>query len=165
VVGSHGFSQPQGILIGSVTTGLLHRARTPVLVARAAPGARPFPREILVASDGSPASSEAVRLAAAIARRHRARVTHLHTGSVDADRRRVLDEETALLTEATGAAPATLTEDAPAQKAIADEARERGCSLVLIGSRGLSGISSLGSVSEKVGHGAPCSVLVAHPPA
>jgi nucleotide-binding universal stress UspA family protein len=165
VVGSHGYSQPQGILVGSVTTALLHRAKSPVLVARPAPGARPFPREILVASDGSPASGEAVRLAASIASRHRARVSHLHAGSAEAECRRVLSQETVLLGEATGAAPAVLMEDGPAQKTIVEQARDRDCSLVMIGSRGLSGISSLGSVSEKVGHSAPCSVLVAHPPA
>jgi nucleotide-binding universal stress UspA family protein len=165
VVGSHGYSQPQGILIGSVATSLLHRAKTAVLIARAAPSARPFPRELLVASDGSPESREAVGLAGSIARRHHARLTHLHAGSADADRRHALTEEAMWLEEATGSAPTVLMEDGSAHETIVARARERRCSLVLLGSRGLSGLSSLGSVSERVGHGAPCSVLVAHPPA
>lgn len=33
-------------------------------------------------------------------------------------------------------------------------------SLIVLGSRGLHGIRALGSVSERVAHRAPCSVLV-----
>jgi nucleotide-binding universal stress UspA family protein len=33
--------------------------------------------------------------------------------------------------------------------------------LVAVGSRGLTGVRALGSVSERVAHQAPCSVLVA----
>jgi nucleotide-binding universal stress UspA family protein len=35
-----------------------------------------------------------------------------------------------------------------------------GCDLLVVGSRGLHGIRALGSVSERVAHEAPCSVLV-----
>jgi nucleotide-binding universal stress UspA family protein len=37
--------------------------------------------------------------------------------------------------------------------------------LLVVGSRGLHGIRALGSVSERVAHKAPCSVLVVRPPA
>ena len=33
-------------------------------------------------------------------------------------------------------------------------------SLVVVGSRGLGGVRALGSVSERVAHRAPCSVLI-----
>jgi nucleotide-binding universal stress UspA family protein len=165
VVGTHGSTRSKGILSGSVATTLLHRAESPVLIARRAPTARPFPRELLVASDGSQASHEAVRLARAIARRYHGDVSHLYAGTADAERRRVLSEESAALEEATGTAPVVLMEDGPAHKAIVIRARERQCSLVVVGSRGLGGLRALGSVSERVGHGAPCSVLVVRPPA
>jgi hypothetical protein len=36
--------------------------------------------------------------------------------------------------------------------------------IVVVGSRGLHGVEALGSVSERVAHGAPCSVLVVRAP-
>ena len=45
--------------------------------------------------------------------------------------------------------------------AIAEAAEEFGASLVVTGSRGLTGLAALRSVSERVGESAPCSVLVA----
>ncbi|MGH3044966.1 MAG: universal stress protein [Gaiellaceae bacterium] len=36
--------------------------------------------------------------------------------------------------------------------------------LLVVGSRGLHGVRALGSVSERVAHKAPCSVLVVRPP-
>ncbi|MGH3044059.1 MAG: universal stress protein, partial [Gaiellaceae bacterium] len=36
--------------------------------------------------------------------------------------------------------------------------------LLIVGSRGLHGVRALGSVSERVAHKAPCSVLVVRPP-
>jgi nucleotide-binding universal stress UspA family protein len=153
------------MLSGSVATRLLHRAESPVLIARTAPTARPFPRELLVASDGSPASQEALRLAGAIARRYHGDVSHLHAGIADAERRRALSEEAVALEEATGTPPVVLMEEGPAHEAIVTRTRERQCSLVILGSRGLGGLRALGSVSERVGHDAPCSVLVVRPPA
>jgi nucleotide-binding universal stress UspA family protein len=46
---------------------------------------------------------------------------------------------------------------------ILDTAAREGVSLVVLGSRGLSGVRALGSVSERVAHRARCSVLVARP--
>ena len=37
--------------------------------------------------------------------------------------------------------------------------------LLVVGSRGLKGLKALGSVSERIGHTAACSVLVVRPPA
>lgn len=50
---------------------------------------------------------------------------------------------------------------------IAEFAGSTQASLVVIGSRGMTGLKALGSVSERVAHRAPCSVLIvrraAHP--
>jgi nucleotide-binding universal stress UspA family protein len=43
---------------------------------------------------------------------------------------------------------------------VAAAARDFNASLVITGSRGLSGASALRSVSERIVHAAPCSVLV-----
>jgi nucleotide-binding universal stress UspA family protein len=44
-------------------------------------------------------------------------------------------------------------------------AAARDADLVIVGSRGLRGLRALGSVSERLGHRAPCSVLVVKPSA
>ena len=41
--------------------------------------------------------------------------------------------------------------------------RDQDCDLVVVGSRGLQGVKSLGSVSERIAHQATCSVLVVRP--
>jgi nucleotide-binding universal stress UspA family protein len=46
---------------------------------------------------------------------------------------------------------------------IIELARSEAFSLIVIGRRGLKGIRALGSVSERVAHRAPCSVLIVPP--
>ena len=51
-----------------------------------------------------------------------------------------------------------------AHKELPRLAEELRVSLIVLGSRGTTGLHSLGSVSERVAHGAPCSVLVVRHP-
>ena len=69
----------------------------------------------------------------------------------------------AAIKKTTGAEPLVLAEQAPAHKAIVAAAATIDATLVVIGSRGLAGVHALGSVSERVAHEAPCSVLVLRP--
>ena len=71
--------------------------------------------------------------------------------------------EAAELMRATGSEPVILTELGNPQERIVEEARMEPASLVVVGSRGLHGVRALGSVSERVVHEVPCSVLVARP--
>jgi nucleotide-binding universal stress UspA family protein len=57
-----------------------------------------------------------------------------------------------------------LTPGLPARKIPELAARER-ASLVVVGSRGLNGTRAISSISERVAHAAPCSVLIVRPPA
>jgi nucleotide-binding universal stress UspA family protein len=50
-----------------------------------------------------------------------------------------------------------------ADERIIQAATSENVALVAVGSRGLGGVRALGSVSERVAHRAPCSVLVARP--
>jgi nucleotide-binding universal stress UspA family protein len=147
-VGSHEISRAAGILIGSVATRVLHEAPCSVLVARAAEW--PWPRSITVGIDGSNASFAAAVVAHDVAAR---------LGS------------TVRLLLARGASPADLATEALAKfgydVALSDEkpvpalleaARE--ADLLVVGSRGVTGLRALGSVSERVAHHAPCSLLV-----
>jgi nucleotide-binding universal stress UspA family protein len=163
VVGASGAGRMEGILFGRVSTKLAHEARGPVLIARRPPEGAEFPREILLASDGSAGSGEAAGIAATIAARHRSRVCHLHVGHASAEQRRAMASESAALLRATGVEPVVLTERGWPVEAIVEMARRERVSLVVAGSRGLSGVRALGSVSERVAHQAPCSVLLARP--
>jgi len=164
VVGAHTGSRAGGIFLGSTSSALVHRATVPVLVARPAPAGTPFPQKIVVASDGSDGSRRATELAARIARRHGATVMLLHAGpDVDAERRHAMAEEATVLAGAMGVEPVIVNRFGPPAKEIVAVAGTHGASLVVIGSRGRTGLTALGSVSERVVHAAPCSVLVARP--
>jgi nucleotide-binding universal stress UspA family protein len=161
VVGTHGGSRAAGIALGSTASNVLHRSPVPVLVARRPPAAEDFPRALLVATDGTDGSRRAVALAAAIARRHEARVVLLLYVEGHRHSRNVLAEQSAAFVEATGIEPVLLSRRGDAHVAIVAAAEEHGVSLVVLGNRGLTGVRALGSVSERVAHEAGCSVLVA----
>jgi nucleotide-binding universal stress UspA family protein len=164
VVGGREHSRTLGILLGSIATAAVHRASVPVLVARTAPGPAPFPREILLATDGSPEADAATDVAARLATRHVAHVTIAACGTAPVVRRRVAEAVTTIET-ATGVEPVVLDEPGSVPEAITGAAGVVGASLIVIGSRGRTGLSAVGSVSERVAHRAPCSVLVVRPAA
>lgn len=161
VVASHGGSRAGGIALGSTASAAVHRAVVPVLVARRPPLGGDFAERILVATDGSPDAARAVELTARIGHPRNASVyvlsvdptphgdpTHLAVDAVD-------------LTAALGQEPTVLRESGHAHERILEIAVSERIGLVALGSRGQSGVRALGSVSERVAHRAPCSVLVA----
>ena len=152
-LGSHDHRRLMGIVLGSVTTQLLHESPCPVLLARA-PQERRFPAKVTVAADGSAESVRAIHVAAAIASRLETPFEAVVATSGDAR----VDLETvraALHTAAGREVPLREDLDAPIEALTRLET-----DLLVIGSRGLQGIKSLGSVSERVAHEARCSVLV-----
>jgi nucleotide-binding universal stress UspA family protein len=161
-VAAHSEPRRVGVALGRIPTLMSHRAPVPVLLARRAPDGLRFPGQILVACDGSPDSLRAAGLAGAIASRHDSRVSLLRVGRADgAERRHALAEATTRIIEATGTEPVTIEEPGRAPHRIIEVARRERCSLIVIGSRGLTGIRALGSVSERVASTAACSVLIA----
>ncbi len=154
VAGRHRHSRIAGLVLGSVATSLVHDAPCSVLIAgeRAAEG--PFPRSIVVGFDGSPVSEPALAAARELARRRGASLEAVCARKgkgVDVDRIR------ARLAELAPDVSLTVVDGGPAQ-ALAHTSAE----LVVVGSRGLHGLGSFGSVSERVAHAADSSVLVVH---
>jgi nucleotide-binding universal stress UspA family protein len=132
-----------------------------VLVARRPPAAAAFPERILVATDGSPDAERAVELTARIGKRHRSRVYLLNVDpSPHGDRGRIAVDAVDI-TAALGSDPVMLSAAGHADERILELTASESVSLVAVGSRGLTGLRALGSVSERVAHRAPCSVLVA----
>jgi nucleotide-binding universal stress UspA family protein len=150
VVGTHGGSRAAGILLGSVATAMLHEAPCPVLVARPARDDPWFPRSIVVGVDGSPQSLQAAETATALAERFGADL-------------RLLAAEGGQPLEIEGLRHIDELEWDRRQPVSALVAASKKADLVIVGGRGLSGVRALGSVSERVGHRAHCSVLVVRP--
>jgi nucleotide-binding universal stress UspA family protein len=163
VLASHGGSRASGIAFGSTASAALHRATVPVLVARRPPDGVAFPRRILVGTDGSDGAARAVELTARIGHAAGAELYVLSVGHApNGDPARVA-VELADLNAALGRTPVVVRDPGdPSERILALAASER-VSLIALGSRGLTGLRALGSVSERVAHRAPCSVLVARP--
>jgi nucleotide-binding universal stress UspA family protein len=152
-VGSHDHRRISGILLGSVATQLLHEAPCAVLMARGDPGER-FPARIAVGADGSAEAARAIGAGAAIAARHGATLEAVVAtgGGTTPDAAAV---RSALDAAAGPDTPLRIQPDAPVEVLARLDP-----DLLVVGSRGLQGLRSLGSVSERVAHEARCSVLV-----
>jgi nucleotide-binding universal stress UspA family protein len=144
-VGSHEHRRASGILLGSVATEVLHKAPCSVLVARSgecASGA------IVAGVDGSRASLEALAVARGLAAERRCRLD-----AIVADGGKPVDVDALVPFARAIRWVHTHPVDALVEASSAAD-------LVVVGSRGLHGLASLGSVSERVAHRAACSVLV-----
>lgn len=146
VVPAPGHSRAVGIASGTAATFALHEAPCSVLIARPAP---PHASGgIVVGVDGSPESELALAAAHELADRFRLPLrTVVGTGHarVDLDAARAAAPELEELHEDPVDLLAHLSEEAE---------------LLVVGSRGLKGVRSLGSVSERVAHDGGCPVLV-----
>ena len=140
-----------GMLLGGMSTALLHDAPCSVLLARKARFG-PFPSSILCGVDGSDQSLAAARVAIAIAERFGSELVFVATTGgkpIDLDRIRDLGSD-------------VVDDGRRPVEALVDLSSE--ADLLVVGSRGLHGLASLGSVSERVAHRAACSVLVVRAP-
>lgn len=184
VMGMHGFHHVERLFFGSVADRALRAARVPImLVKENERDASARIHRILLATDFSPASEHALRLAIHWARRLEADVEVLHaiadTGeeprcyeqprdcaSRSARRRaNALEGLRSILTRTAAAgvrAVADLTYGAPSIEIVKHAARSR-ADLVVMGlrERSQAGIARYGSVTERVIRHVKCSVLVA----
>lgn len=157
-VGGHDFGRAGGMALASTTSEVLHRSPIPVLVARPPGSSNCFPDPILVATDGSADAREAARVAGRIAVSCGARIGIVAID--DGYDRSEIARSAAEVMSQTGSEPVFLVERGPAHRAIPEIAWRQDASLLVLGSRGLTGVRALGSVSERVAHTARCSVLV-----
>jgi nucleotide-binding universal stress UspA family protein len=79
------------------------------------------------------------------------------------ERRRTVDEQVVAIQELTGVEPAVADGSGQVAERIVDVAGSERSSMIALGHRGLRGVKALGSVSERVVHRAPCSVLLVPP--
>lgn len=164
VVGCHGGSWLGGIMLGSTATQIAHRAEGPALVARQIANGDDFPQRILLATDGSPGSWAAARTATRLAeaRQSELRLVYVPDGMHPQRYREVLKQLT-VIEKATGRQPKVVDKPGQVAERITGTAQAAQSSLIVIGRRGVTGLRALGSVSERVVHRAPCSVLLVPP--
>jgi nucleotide-binding universal stress UspA family protein len=146
-VGSHERSRLSEMLTGGVAGPLLQDASCSVLIARPAMTEALFPASVIVGIDGSPGSLEALAVAEHLGARFGApwQAVLARHGDVD-------------LVHAELRAPQLEIVDGSAVDVLVDASASS--DLVVVGSRGLHGLSALGSVSERLAHKAHSSVLV-----
>jgi nucleotide-binding universal stress UspA family protein len=147
-IGTEDHRRLQEIVLGGIAGELLHRAPCAVLVARPVPDTSAFPREIVVGIDGSDEAERALDVARGLAtRRHSTLRSVVATGGKRVDCEEIVKHHPHIDVAAQRPVPALAEASATAD-------------LLVVGSRGLHGPRALGSVSERVAHEAPCSVLV-----
>jgi nucleotide-binding universal stress UspA family protein len=185
--GSRGHGTISRLLLGSVSAEVVDHAPCPILVSRTQSISR-----VIFAADGSAPSAAAETLLSTwpifehlpidvvsvaevvepwhtgIAPTMYRQVLEAHTqdlAEAGAEHTRIADEATARLRAVGRQAEATLRKGDAAAEIIAAVA-DLGADLVVIGSRGRTGLTSvvLGSVARNVLHGSTASVLVVHEP-
>ena len=176
VIGSRGLGPVGGALLGSVSRGLLHHARCPVVVAKdGVVGNTASDLPVLLGIDGSPSSEAAIGFAFAEASRRGVELVALHAWSdvalfpfLGMDWHTFEDQGHEILGERLAGWQEQYPDvtvhrrivcDKPARWLI-DESRQ--AQLVVVGSRGRGGISGmlLGSVSTAVAESASAPVAV-----
>ena len=152
------------ILVGGTATTVAHVLTASVLVARRQPAHTDFGADIVVGSDALDTSSELVRFATALALRHGSTLTYLHAIDGAAKRHPTrIAAQVEYVTQTLGDRARVRIEPRHAHELIVATAKLERSSLLIVGSRSGGGLRAVGSVSERVVHDAPCSVLVMRP--
>jgi nucleotide-binding universal stress UspA family protein len=147
VVGTHDHRRLYEVMIGGVGGELLHDAPCSVLIARQPLTDALFPRAIVAGADCSPGSDRSLAVAKYLANRF-----GVPLRVITALRGKFVD-----LASARAPASAEVFEEHPVRALVRGS---MDADILVVGSRGLHGLKSLGSVSERVAHQAACSVLV-----
>lgn len=178
VVGSRGRGAVARVVLGSVSTGLVHHARCPVAVIHDEDPLMPHPGQapVLVGIDGSEASEQATSIAFDEASRRGVELVALHAWSDSAvvelpglDWSVVKGQEELVLAERLAGWQERYPDVKVNRVVVCDEpARQliehsEAAQLLVIGCRGRGGFAglSLGSVSSSVVHGVRMPVIVA----
>ena len=144
VVASHGESRTTGILLESTASVAVHRASVPVLVARRPPDGAEFPHRVLAATDGSDAAEQAVGLASDIARRHNSPLTVVVAQSGDLPDLEDVAARASEIAAQRGLEPKIRLEQGHPEECILEAAEGDESSLIVLGSRGVTGLRALG---------------------
>jgi nucleotide-binding universal stress UspA family protein len=189
VAGAHGMSGIRRALLGSVSTGLVHHSHLPVLVVPATTQDEETAGPLLLCYDGSESAKRAIAIAGELLDPQPALLLHFWeswvaeapalaglSGTVEGmatELDEIADEQSSKLTddgvelaEQAGFDATGMSERAVGAgwTAVRDAANSHNCAAIVLGSRGLTGVSAaLGSVSNGVVHNSRRPVLVVPP--
>ncbi len=187
VMGARGMGSNLGLLLGSVAMNIVHDGRWPVLIVREPVRGL---HKIMLVTDGSPCSQLACNYTGGFPLPESASLEVMHVlpllqasylvepmgvsvpaiseedllrlrNRQELDGKALLEETVALLASHGLQARGLLMRGEPAEQII-EYAREHQVDLIICGSRGLGTVTSMliGSVSRRLAHHAPCSVLI-----
>jgi nucleotide-binding universal stress UspA family protein len=150
-----------GRLIGDVAGRALHQLPSSLLIGRAAPLARGA--QVLLAIGGAHQTPGLLEAAAYSAQHLDRGLLLLHAIGVEGrSAPHHIAAQHELLGKLLGREPELLVEADDPAGAIVRVAREREASLIVVGSRRLTGRWALGSISERVAYKTNCSILIVH---
>lgn len=166
VVGPRGKGLLKTMHIGSTVEALLRCPNAPLLVARSSNEVK----SILVCVDGSVHSDYVVKLLAAMPWIKNVEITVLGVIEEENKIREKVSQSAKVLSAAGAKAKEKVVEPDPlaitisAKMTILDEVDELSPDLVVLGTRGMTGLPRVlvGSVASAIAHYAKCSVLLAH---
>ena len=189
VVGAHGVSGIGRMLLGSVSTAVVHHSAVPVLVVPGTTREEATSGPLLLCYDGSEGAKGAIAAAGALSAERRAVIFHTWESwvaeapalagasatvqGIATELDEVADDQSEdrvaegiEVAKSAGFAAEGMSERAvgPIWKAVLEAADRHDCAAIVVGSRGLTGISAaLGSVSNPVVHQSRRPVLVVPP--
>ena len=163
-LGAPAMSRHAHLLIGGVATQAAHLLPASLLVGRRPPAKAAFGERIIVANDALESSDALLSFAIRLARLRKATLVMLHAASAEYRFHPTrIARQSESLGQALGERSRTYVVPGRVKKVIVETAAREDASLIVIGSRSVGGVRALGSVSERVVHEAPCSVLVVRP--
>ena len=163
-LGAPSMSRMAHLLLGGVTSTAVHRLPTSLLIARRPPGGVVFAERIVVAGDASAGSDKLLDFGIGLALSRNAELLLVHAAGAES---RFQPTRLGSQAEQIGRSLAhrggvSVVPGRP-ERVIIEGAEQAKASLIVISSRHLKGPRALASVSERVVHDAPCSVLVVRP--
>ena len=163
-LGAPSMSRAAHILIGGITSTAVHRLPTSLLIARRPPGGTAFAERILVANDAGASSDKLLDFAIALARERKGELLLLHAAGPESRFQPTrLGSQAERVGKALGNRGQVRVVPGRAERAIIEAAERFGASLVVASSHHLKGARALASLSERLVHDAPCSVLIVRP--
>lgn len=152
------------MLLGGVASEAVHELPCALLIARRPPEGRRFDERILVASDAGERSDALVAFAAQLALARGASLVLVHAAGPEPSYHPTrITAQTERLRAALGTQPMVHVSVERPNREIVEAADAENATLIVMASRRVGGLRAIGSVSERVAHDAPCSVLILRP--
>ena len=163
-LGAPTMSRLAQLIVGGIASEAAHALPSSLLVARRPPPHRRFAERIMVASDASEHSDALVDFAARLASARESSLVLFHAPFAESSMHPTrIAAQAEHLRRGLGDLVTLRVDPGHPHNAIVSAAAREEVSLLLVASRRPRGLRALGSVSERLVHDAPCSVLILRP--